>query len=95
MTELIRWRNEFEQLLQKLLGEIQSLRNEKANTEKEIENINYPLRVISECLSIRDSRRETELTYDEANAELRKELRLIENVRDTYTKRYRLMLKME
>ena len=74
-------------MLQKLLTEIHSLSDEKANTQKDLENITHPLRIASECISMRDRRRETELTYDEADIELKKELRMIANIYEEFTKR--------
>lgn len=49
-----------------------SLKEEKASTERELEQLNLPLLVCSECLSNRDGRRSTELTYDLADTELKK-----------------------
>lgn len=77
----------FEDLLQKLITEMCLLNNEKTNTEKDIENITQPLRIASECISMRDCRREAELTYDEVDIELKKELCMIANIHETLTKR--------
>ncbi|XP_050459754.1 tektin-2 [Cataglyphis hispanica] len=85
VTESSRWKDTLTDLLQKLLIEICMLRDEKADTEKEIENIDLPLRIISECISIRNCRRGTELTYDEADVELKKELCAIANVKESFT----------
>jgi len=87
VTELSRWKDTLEDLLQKLLNEICLLSDEKANTEKDIESVNRLLQIVSECISIRDCRRTTELTYDEADAELKKELRMIANIQEALTKR--------
>ncbi|GAB1869917.1 Tektin [Camponotus japonicus] len=87
VTELSRWKDTLEDLLQKLLIEIRLLSDEKADTEKEIENIDHPLRIVNECISIRDCRRGTELTYDETDVELKKELCAIANVKETFTNR--------
>lgn len=76
-----------EDLLQKLLNEMCLLSDEKANTEKDIESINRLLQLVNECISIRDCRRVTEITYDEADTELKKELRTIANIQETLTKR--------
>jgi len=88
VLELSRWKNTLEDLLQRLLIEIRLLNDERTNTEKEIESITHPLHIASECISMRDCRRETELTYDEADIELKKELRLIANIHETLTKRH-------
>ncbi|XP_012531688.1 tektin-B1 [Monomorium pharaonis] len=87
VLELSRWKDVLEDLLQKLLIEIRLLRDEKANTEKEIESITHPMHVTSECISTRDCRRETELTYDEADIELKKELCTITSIHEALTKR--------
>ncbi|XP_011329167.2 tektin-2 isoform X3 [Ooceraea biroi] len=87
LTELSRWKDVFEDLLQRLLTEIRLLNDEKANMEKEIENISYSLRVASECISMRDCRRGTELTYDEADIELKKELCTLGHLQEELTKR--------
>lgn len=55
------------------------LHNEKSITEKELESMATPLLVVSECLTMRDSRLGAELTYDDADTELKNELCIIEN----------------
>lgn len=87
VTELSRWRDLFQNLLDKLVAEIKLLRDEKVDTEKEIETLNFPLQLTAECISMRDSRRGTELTYDEADTELKKELCVIENIKKLLTQR--------
>lgn len=66
---------------------MQLLKDERADTEKELENLNLPLQISAECISMRDCRRGTELTYDEANDELKKELCVIEGVKQLLTNR--------
>ncbi|XP_076170389.1 tektin-B1 isoform X2 [Ptiloglossa arizonensis] len=87
-TELSRWRELLHNLLGKLVSEIQFLQDEKSDAEKELEILNYPLQVTAECISMRDCRRGTELTYDEADTELKKELCVIENVKQLLTDRF-------
>ncbi|KZC08368.1 PREDICTED: tektin-B1 [Dufourea novaeangliae] len=87
VTELSRWRELLQNLLDKLLSEIRSLKDEKIDAEKELETLNYPLQVTAQCISMRDCRRGTELTYDEADTELKKELCVIENVKQSLTNR--------
>ncbi|XP_033333101.1 tektin-B1 [Megalopta genalis] len=87
VTELSRWREVLQNLLDKLLSETRLLKDEKADAEKELEIINYPLQVTAQCISMRDCRRGTELTYDEADTELKKELCVIENVKQSLTQR--------
>lgn len=88
MTELLRWRELFHNLLDKLIGEIKLLQDDKADAEKELETLNYPLQVTAQCISMRDCRRGTELTYDEADTELKRELCVVENVKKLLTDRY-------
>ncbi|XP_020286874.1 tektin-B1 [Pseudomyrmex gracilis] len=87
VTELSNWKDVFENLLQKLSNEMCLLNNEKATTEKDIESINHPLQIANKCISIRDCRRKTELTYDEADVELKKELCMIAKIQETFTQR--------
>ncbi|XP_011172391.2 tektin-B1 [Solenopsis invicta] len=87
VLEISRWKDVFEDLLQKLLTEMRLLSDEKANTQKEIEDITRSLHIASECISTRDCRRRTELTYDEADIELKKELCMIANIHEALTKR--------
>lgn len=52
--------------------EVGLLKDEKYETEKEIDGLGIPLGVISECISMRDNRQGAELTYDEGDTELKK-----------------------
>ncbi|XP_020712017.1 tektin-2 [Athalia rosae] len=87
VTELSRWRELTDKQLQSLNREINLLKDGRNDTEKELENLNLPLQVTAECISMRDCRRGTELTYDEANDELKKELCVIEGVKQLLTNR--------
>lgn len=70
--EIEQWRSTLQELMDLLDREMTSLKDEKASTERELEQLNLPLLVTSECLSNRDGRRSTELTYDLADTELKK-----------------------
>jgi len=59
--------------------EMSLLRNEKSLTENVLNNMLTPLTVVSECLTMRDCRLGSELTYDDGDTELKKELCIIEN----------------
>ncbi|CAL7936308.1 unnamed protein product [Xylocopa violacea] len=87
ITELSRWRESMQKLLDTLVAEIKFLQDEKSDAGKELENLNYPLQVAAECISMRDCRRGTELTYDEADTELKRELCVIENIKKLLTAR--------
>ncbi|XP_055381884.1 tektin-B1 [Condylostylus longicornis] len=78
-AEIERWRITIQQMLRRIENEMQLLREEKATTERELQAMTIPLAVISECLSARDGRLGSELTYDEADIELKKELSIVEN----------------
>ncbi|XP_055704461.1 tektin-2 [Phlebotomus papatasi] len=78
VVEVNQWRESLEECLSRVIREIEILKAEKAQTERELEALATPLIVVSECLSTRDSRREIEMTYDEAEKELKLELALVE-----------------
>lgn len=61
------------------------MRDERAEAEKDLDSIQHPLKVAAECISMRDCRRGTELTYDEPDTELKKELTVIEGLKKTLT----------
>ncbi|XP_063544245.1 tektin-B1-like [Cydia strobilella] len=77
--EIDQWRSTLQELLDRIDREMNALKEEKASTERELEQLNLPLLVCSECLSNRDGRRSTELTYDLADTELKKELCVTES----------------
>lgn len=52
---------------------------EKNSTERELEAMQTPLSVIGECLTMRDCRLGSEMTYDDADTELKLELSVVEN----------------
>lgn len=64
--------------MNRLMKEINLLRIEKNLTENDLDAMNIPLSVVTECLVVRDGRVPGELTTDEAETELRKELLIIE-----------------
>lgn len=74
--EIEQWKSTLQELLDRIDREMSALKEEKASTERELEQLNMPLLVCSECLSNRDGRRSTELTYDLADTELKKVLNL-------------------
>lgn len=55
------------------------LAEEKASTERELEAMQVPISVIAECLTMRDCRLGAEMTYDEADTEIKNELAVVEN----------------
>ncbi|XP_018319190.1 tektin-2 [Agrilus planipennis] len=87
VTELERWRDLFQGCLDRLNKEMKSLRDEKYETERELDSLGIPLGVISECISMRDNRLGVELTYDDGDTELKKELCVVENVKKLLVER--------
>lgn len=81
ITELSRWRETLEGCLARVDKEINSLKDEKFATERELDALGIPLGVISECITMRDCRQGSELTYDDGDTELKKELCVVENVK--------------
>lgn len=79
MQELDRWCTELRLCLNRLHKEINFLCIEKRFTENELDALNVPLSVLTECLSMRDGRMLGELTADEATDELKRELLIVEN----------------
>ncbi|GAB0094234.1 Tektin [Sergentomyia squamirostris] len=77
-VEVNQWRVTLEECLGRVCREIDILKSEKAQTERELEALAIPLAVVSECLSTRDSKREIEMTYDDAEKELKLELAVVE-----------------
>ncbi len=67
-----------EHCMARIEKEIESMKNEKDVTEQDMEAMVTPLTVVSECLTTRDSRLEPELTYDDVDIELQKELSIVE-----------------
>ncbi|CAG9760477.1 unnamed protein product [Ceutorhynchus assimilis] len=81
ITELDRWKETLEVCLQRIEKEVGLLKDEKYETEKEIDGLGIPINIISECIFVRDNRQGAELTFDEGETELKKELSLLENVK--------------
>ncbi|XP_044766748.1 tektin-2 [Coccinella septempunctata] len=81
VTELDRWRDLLQACLDRVNSEINALKDEKFSTEREIDALGIPLSVVSECISMRDNRLGAELTYDDADTELKKELCVVEAVK--------------
>ncbi|KFB42877.1 AGAP008275-PA-like protein [Anopheles sinensis] len=79
VAELDRWRETMRIMLKRTVDEIQALKEEKANTERELDAHITPLTVVTECISMRDCRLGSELTYDDGDTELKNELCIVEN----------------
>lgn len=79
VAELERWRATMEACLERIERETALLADEKTSTERELDAMLTPLSVVAECLSMRDCRLGAELTYDDGDTELKRELCIIEN----------------
>ncbi|VEN41916.1 unnamed protein product [Callosobruchus maculatus] len=87
VTELDRWKDVLLSCLERINREVASLKDEKFGTERELDALGIPLGVISECISMRDCRQGTELTYDDGDVELKKELCIVEQVKKLLVER--------
>ncbi|XP_016842708.1 tektin-2 [Nasonia vitripennis] len=85
ITELTRWHRIFDAVLDRLKNEIDLLVEERADTEKELELLDHPLRITIRCIAKRNNRTGSEITYDEGDIELKRELDLIEEMKKMMT----------
>lgn len=76
-----------EKLLERVNIEHHLLLEEKNDVERELESINVPLQIIAQSISARDSKRTKELTCDEPEEVLKKELCVVENVKRLFTEK--------
>lgn len=79
IAEVDRWRETIQACYNRIVKEMAAMKEEKALTERDLEALITPLSVVSECLTMRDCRLGSELTYDDGDTELKKELSVIEN----------------
>ncbi|EDW60223.1 tektin-2 [Drosophila virilis] len=79
ILELTSWREIISKTYERIENEIHTLEQEKILTERDLDALSGPIMVISEMLTMRDSRVGSELTYDEPDNEIKKELYVLEN----------------
>ncbi|XP_059088321.1 tektin-B1-like [Tigriopus californicus] len=79
--EIERWQRELEKLLHEVEGEAVVLDEAKEACERSIEALTIPLDVATECISLREGRREYEVVRDPVEHDLQKENQLIERIR--------------
>ncbi|XP_064536143.1 tektin-B1 [Drosophila montana] len=79
IAQLNSWREVISKTFERIELEIKSLQEEKALTERELDALTAPISVISEVLTMRDSRIGSEMTYDEPDKEIKNELFVLEN----------------
>lgn len=79
VSELNRWLEEMRICMDRIVKEINCLRTEKSATESDLDALDGPLTIVTECLTQRDLRVIGELTQDDAVTELKRELKMIES----------------
>lgn len=65
--------------MDRIVKEMNALRSEKCATESDLDALDGPLTIVTECLTQRDSRVIGELTQDDPVTELKRELKIIES----------------
>ncbi|XP_061399442.1 tektin-B1 [Musca vetustissima] len=79
ISEINQWRSSIKLTLERIEREMKLLSEEKAATERELEAMQTPISIIGECLTMRDCRLGAEITYDDADTEIKNELTIVEN----------------
>lgn len=79
VAEIDRWRQTMIECYNRIEKEIKMQHEEKELTEKCLEAQITPLIVVSECISERDVRLPSELTFDSVDEELQRELCIVES----------------
>ncbi len=79
--EIERWRAELERYLREVEQEAAILTQAKEACERALEAKVIPAEVVTECLSIREGRREHEVVRDPVEHSLRRESDLVEEIR--------------
>nr|CAD7593296.1 unnamed protein product [Timema genevievae] len=85
VVEMSRWKEVLQQCLTAVEGEIAKLADEKAQTERELENLNEAFNVLAECMTLRDGRQGADLVQDQAYMELKNELEVLEALKKSLT----------
>ncbi|XP_075460673.1 tektin-2 [Ascaphus truei] len=81
IDEVDKWRKDLDKCLSDVDAEIDALTLIKEDAERALQATNVPLDVAIECLTLRESRRDIDLVRDPVDAELHKEVEVIEGVR--------------
>ena len=80
-TDIEHWRKQIERTLNEVNGEISVLQNAKENCERALEAKALPSDVVTECISIREGRRQFEIVRDPVEHSLNSEAKLISQIR--------------
>ena len=81
ISDIDRWRKQLEKTLDEVNSEIGVLNEAKESCERALEAKAMPHDVVTECLSIREGRREFEVVRDPVEHQLNNENLLIEKIR--------------
>lgn len=81
ISEIDRWRKQLEKTLDETCMEIGVLNEAKEACERALEAKALPHDVVTECLSIREGRRQYEVVRDPVEASLNNESHLIDKIR--------------
>ena len=81
MTDIERWRKQLEKTLDETISEIGVLNEAKESCERALEAKAHPHDIVTQCLSIREGRREYEVVRDPVEASLNNENHLIDKIR--------------
>lgn len=82
IDDIEKWRETIEKTLADTDEEIAKLEVDKDLAERALEAKALPLDVASECLTLRDGRRQIDVVDDEASSQLTKEVNVIEGIKD-------------
>lgn len=80
-SDIERWRKELENTLREVEEEIRVQREAKESCERALEAKAMPIDVATECLSLREGRREFEVVRDPVEHSLKAELKLLEQIK--------------
>ncbi|XP_066530945.1 tektin-2 [Hoplias malabaricus] len=78
ISDITRWKKSLEACAQEVDAEIEALTLAKEETERALAGTMLPLEVTAECLTLREGRRGNELVSDSVEAELKKEVDVID-----------------
>jgi len=81
LIEVDNWRDILQRTLEIAVAEIAALAAAKNETERALEGTNLPLEIANENLTVREGRKGVDLTHDQVEDELNKEVALITEVR--------------
>ena len=79
--EIERWQKELEKYLNEVMAEIGVLNDAKEACERALEAKVIPTEMVTECIALREGRREFEVVKDSVEHSLRAEQQLLEEIR--------------